>query len=128
MPENSATTDRSLITYRVQDLPGACDKGSATLLIEAAVGLKKGYSDLKVHSLANDPYYRGKKTATITSQNLAGVLPEAARRDQWALDLPDQPNVADGGKHPTDGLTIDTHFEGFTPLNSFDDDKEHLYE
>jgi hypothetical protein len=86
------------------------------------------HSDLKVHSLANDPCYCGKKTATITSRDLAGVLPEAACRDRWAFELPDQLNVSDEDEHPTDGLTIDTHFEGFTPLSSFDDDKEHLYE
>jgi hypothetical protein len=128
MLRNSAATDRSLTTYRVQDLPGTCDRSSATLLIEAAVRLNKGCSDLKVHSLANDPCYRGKKTATITSRDLAGVLPEVARRDRWAFELLDQHSVSDEDGNPTDGLTIDTHFEGFTPLNSYDDEKEHLYE
>ncbi len=110
------------VTYRVQDLPRAVDSDSVTELIEAAVGLNQGCSDLKVHSLATDPYYSNKKTATITSKDLAYVLPEAAQRDRWAFDPPGWL----GGS--ANALTIDTHFLGFTPLNSFDDDSKHHYE
>jgi hypothetical protein len=128
MAKSAASAGRSLITYRVQDLPGASDKECATLLIESAVGLSPGCSDLKVHSLANDPYYSGRKTATITSKDLADVLPEAALRDRWEFDLPEQPSYTDKSEHHTSSLTIDTHFEGITPLNSFDDDDGHQYE
>jgi hypothetical protein len=128
MPENAAPANHPLITYRVQDLPAACDKTGASFLIEAAVGLTKGFSDIVVHSLADDPCYSTSRTATITSRDLRGVLPDAAIRDRWTFDLPYQSHGSNTGKLSAAALTIDTHFEGFTPLDSFTEDSAHQYE
>jgi hypothetical protein len=112
----------------VQELPASCDAKSAGALIEAAVGLNKGCSDIRVHSLANDPCYGGKKTATVTSKDLTCVLPEATQRDNWEFDLPGELVSSHFDSHEAPAIVIDTHFEGFTPLNSFDDSGQHRYE
>jgi hypothetical protein len=128
MSGGAFSSNRLPVTYRVQDLPGATSRDDAIQLLEAAVGLNKRCSDIKVHSLADDPYYSGKKTATITLKDLAYVLPKTAHRNKWVFDLSDHPSGLDGGSLPTGFLTVDTHFEGFTPLNSFEDDSKHQYE
>jgi hypothetical protein len=104
------------------------DKAGATRLIETAVGLNRGCSDIKVHSLAIDPFYSGTKTATITSKDLAGVLPNTVLYDRWTFDLHDKLDGRDEGEPPATALTLDTHFNGFTPLNSPTGDSDHRFE
>jgi hypothetical protein len=123
------------LTFRVAGLPAACDRGTAKVLIEAAACLDPSCSDVKVHSLAASAIYVGEKTATVTSSGLEHALrpPPSADWQHWTLPVPKSLLLAarvsidsepDEDEHT---ISIDTHFEGLTPLSS-DGGAEHKFE
>ncbi len=127
------------LTFRVDGLPSPCNRGTAIALIEAAAHLNPGRSDVKVYSLAARAVGTRETTATITSIDLAQVLqpPPSQASRRWTLALPKPPLLAarvglsSSGEAPDEDdhdISIDTHFEGFTPLCSFDDGARHKLE
>jgi hypothetical protein len=109
-------------------------------MIEAAAGLNASCSDVKVYSLAASAIHPTRETtATITSSDLAQVLkpPPSPQSQRWTLAIPlwalAFASRAATSSHGVLGnsdydISIDTAFEGFTPLNSLDDDMRHRFE
>jgi hypothetical protein len=124
------------LTFRVQGLPADYDRGAAKALVEAAARLNIDSSDVTVHSLAPSASPPREKTATITSKQLALALrPQPSQESQrWKLtisasQLPVAMERSDDAHDQTDlQVSIDTDFEGFTPLHSFEDVADHKLE
>jgi hypothetical protein len=126
---------REIFTFRVEGLPLECDHAKTKALVGAAVGLKASGSDMAVHSLAASALRGGEKTATITSEALARSLQQqpAPKSRRWTFTVPPAflPRAAHSDDTPSQvnrEIFIDTHFDGFTPLHSFDDKVEHRLE
>lgn len=108
--------------YRAQGIPPTITKASIKRLLRSVLACDE--SSLIVHSLADDPRGKPTKVATFTftgsSENLSG------RGRRWTFPiLEDQCPSAEGQSMR---LSIDDHFEGFTPLNSFETSEEHKFE
>lgn len=113
-------------TYRVQDLPGEYSWGSTLELLEATFGFDQGQSDITIHSLAYSSGYSGLKTATISSVVLAQSLKE--QTNQWTFELLNHARTTADGQSRPHVIILDSHFEGLTPLNSFQNQQEHRLE
>ena len=113
-------------TYRVQCLPSYCTWKSAQSLIASAVGSDDGLSSIIVHSLAYSVGYEGEKTATISSDGLSGKL--QGPKNQWSFTLSNQMQDSEDGRPQNREIVIDTHFEGLTPLNCFENQADHRLE
>lgn len=111
-------------TYRVQGIPQHHGWKSAKAFLEDCLGFETGSSDIKLHSLAHSAVYKEEKTATITSTDILPKL--VGEKEEWTFDFPD--NTDDDEQPNTRVVAIDTHFEGFTALNSFENDDDHLLE
>ncbi|KAH0543156.1 hypothetical protein FGG08_002501 [Glutinoglossum americanum] len=110
-------------TYRVRGIPGAfTEDDTRKLLSSAFLVSNSNVEDPKprVHSLGPDPYSFGQdafQVATVTFRKILPILQES--QDEWTLPI-------SGWRSPNGGpevssLTIDSHFRGFTPLNSVED-------
>jgi hypothetical protein len=114
-------------TYRIQGLPPKCTREKVQQFIEAALNPDgRGCFSIRVHSIAQSAIVKNEMTATISSSDLHFVLADATRSPCWKFEIPMQP----AGQFDDESavITVDTLFDGFTALNSFDDAKEHLYE
>jgi hypothetical protein len=121
--------EESTTTYRVQGLPSNCTYEDARNLIGAAVGLGlDDRSSIKVHSLAKSVLAQNETTATISSNRLYTVLPKASSSSRWTFKLPKSLAHTKDTTGGTEEISLDTTFAGFTPLNSFNDENEHLLE
>jgi hypothetical protein len=122
-------TRKGSFTYRVEGLPRQCTFSDAERIIEAAVGLDpQGCCTIRVHSLAKSALVKDEMTATISSDLLDNKMqggPQSFRRTYQVVPLP---AVSPDTGTQTDEIIVDTVFDGYTPLNSFDDPKEHKFE
>ena len=109
-------------TYRVQGLPPDASTHDSEKILSALLDTEGQKIKPTVHSLGLDPYKFGRslpKVATVTFEQTPGVLSEG---HEWSFSV-------DGAASRTKfHITIDTHFLGFTPLNSVKDDREHKTE
>jgi hypothetical protein len=111
----------------------------ARTLVEVAARLNVGCSDIRVHSLAASAVCAREKTATVTSDDLASALqprPSSEVR-RWTLTVAPEmlpaafARIASSDETRVENgidIYVDTHFEGFTTLHSFDDDEQHRFE
>ena len=113
-------------TYRVQCLPAQCTWKSTRSLIASAVGFLDGQYNIVLHSLAYSVGYDGEKTATISSDGLSTKL--QGPRNRWTFTLTDQTHGSEDGRPQNQIIIIDTHFEGLTPLNCFENQEDHRLE
>ena len=107
-------------------LPSDCTSENTASLLEAALGLHEGSSDISVRSLAYSAGYDGEKTATISSIFLSEKL--QGQESQWTFELPGRTNITSGQGPHASSIIIDSHFKGLTPLNSFEKWEEHVLE
>ena len=122
----SSERPANFTTYRVQCLPAHCTWKSTRSLIASAVGIFDGQYNIVVHSLAYSVGYDGEKTATISSDGLSTKL--QGPRDRWTFTLTDQTYDSEDGRPQDQQIIIDTHFEGLTPLNCFENQEDHRLE
>ena len=87
------------------------------ILAHRALNLENGII-VKVCSLADSPYPRQGKVATLEFSNTPSCLHPDAVRDEWYFD-----NIRGcEQEHNADvSLVLDTHFRGLTPLHSEND-------
>lgn len=108
--------------YRAQGIPPTVTKASIKRLLQSVLACDE--SSLIVRSFADDARGKPTKVATFTFTGSAESLSGRGRR--WTFPIPeDQCPSAEGQSMR---LSIDDHFEGFTPLNSFGSSKEHKIE
>lgn len=113
-------------TFRVRGIPHTCKRNETGKIIKVALGLEQEGQDLKVCSLALNPYRQEhEKVATVSFASVPRVLSNSVGKDQWQFPLHgfDYHQVSDEDEEDTPRreaeLVIDTHFKGFTPLRSF---------
>ena len=100
------------------------------------MGLEDEGPGLKVYSLAFNPYRQEQeKVATISFAKVPSHLSNGAGKDEWQFPLPtfESPQVSeeeeeDDTPRRETYIVIDTHFKGFTPLQSFQNASDHKIE
>ena len=110
--------------YRAQGIPSTYSKASTKQLLSSILGCDD--SSLVVHCLADDPRGKPTKIAAFTLAGGSTYLSGRARR--WTFELPKEQQPSGKGQSDRMQISIDDHFEGFTPLNSFESSKEHKLE
>ena len=123
---SSSEVPAKFTTYRVQCLPAHCTWKNTRSLIASAVGFLDGQHNIVLHSLAYSVGYDGEKTATISSDGLSRKLQEP--RNRWTFTWTDQTYGSEDGRPQNQEIIIDTHFEGLTPLNCFENQEDHRLE
>ena len=82
---------------------------------------------MRIRSLAIDGYDLQYKVATVTFQKRPRSL--TSNKSEWRFPIvPEIDSSGDEHISKDDEIIIDTHFHGFTPLNSFEDESLHLME
>jgi hypothetical protein len=140
-PSRAKTSDEPVAlqsykkTFRVRSIPHNCKRSEIEKIIKTSLGLEHEGPDLKVYSVASNPYRNGQeKVATINFERVPSTLSGGVGKDEWRFPLLGSvPQVFDGddGENPphrdTD-VVLDTHFKGFTPLRSFQNAPDHKIE
>jgi hypothetical protein len=83
-------------------------------------------SQVKVHSLALNPYEPRDKVATFILEGSFKHLPSPINR--WKYAIPKDEHSNNYILLRTLEIFIDSNFEGFTPLNLFESSEEHKIE
>jgi hypothetical protein len=116
-------------TYRVQGIPAAYTHSSGKQLLQSALGLEDESSRVEIHSLARSPYEprdNASKVATFTFTGGFKYLPRLGKR--WAFPIPEDEDSNNNVPSRKLQISIDSDFEGFTPLNPFETGEEHKIE
>lgn len=111
--------------YRVRGLPANTTRKVTIVLIKTVLG-EKGLG-MRLRSLARDAYDAQYKVATVTFQK----RPERfePNKSEWRFAVMSEINSSDDERSVEDEeIVFDTHFHGFTTLNSFEDRSLHLME
>lgn len=103
-------------SYRVRGIPRKYNRGSTEELLRLALDLDRTV-ELKVYSLGPSPYEHKEKVATFAFRGESEILSGA--KNEWAIHLHD--TCVDGSME-NKTIIVDSHFEGFTPLNDVGDD------
>ena len=110
-------------TYRVKGIPATFTKEHSRIFLSSILEELNENSELAVHSLGADPYSSERDTfqiATVTFQQVPRYLQHG--KDEWTLPTTNS-------RVPNDtSITVDSHFSGFTPLNSVKDGSGHEIE
>ncbi|KAH0555739.1 hypothetical protein GP486_006316 [Trichoglossum hirsutum] len=107
-------------TYRVQGIPASFNLDDVREFLRSVLERRGEDISLRIHSIGLDPYISGKgapQVATITLSGLPGPFTDG--KDEWTLPAPRSGTL--GGMLAVPSITVDSHFRGFTPLNSVDD-------
>lgn len=116
-------------TYRAQGIPATFDRSSTRELLRRLLQLDDEGLRLTLLSLAPSPYEpkdKASHVATFTFNGISRNLP--ATRKEWTFTLPSDEEANSDRQSRTVKLTIDSHFEGFTPLNAFENGEDHVIE
>jgi hypothetical protein len=111
--------------YRVRGIPATATRKSASTLLKSVLG--ENDLGMSIRSLAIDAYAPRYSVATVTFKKRPKVL--ALNKSEWRFPTSSQIHSSDDEQVPrNDEIIIDTHFHGFTVLNSFQDRTFHLME
>lgn len=92
-------------TFRLRGIPETRDKGHVENLLRQALRPVDG--DIRIHSLARDPFNHRESIATLSFSEVPALLASASGKTEWPLETE---------------LFLDTHFHGMTPLHCANDD------
>jgi hypothetical protein len=104
-------------TYRVKGIPATFTKEDSRIFLTSILEELNENSELTVHSLGADPYSSERnifQIATVTFQQVPRCLQDG--KDQWTL--PTTNSRVPNDTTVVSSITVDSHFSGFTPLNS----------
>lgn len=110
-------------TYRVWGLPAGISFEDSELMLKKVLDLSAN-NQPKVHSLGLDPYASGRDVdlvATVTFLHTPRVLHDG---NSWRITK----SISHRFENLQLSLSIDTHFRGWTPLNTIKDDEDHKIE
>ncbi|KAL9111951.1 MAG: hypothetical protein Q9187_007849, partial [Circinaria calcarea] len=105
--------------YRAQGIPLEYSKDSVKWLLHLILACEE--DSLVIHSLADDP--RGKPTKVAAFTLIGGSEHLSGRGRRWTFPVPKEECPSRNTQSPL--VSIDDHFEGFTPMNSFKTSEEH---
>jgi hypothetical protein len=114
-------------TYRVQGIPATYNKEESRILLASILEGDNENPEPTVHSLGADPSStEGNRfqIATVTFKQ----DPKGLQDNKGEWPLPTTRSRALNDKERVSSITVDSHFLGFTPLNSFEDDSNHKIE
>ena len=120
-PNPVATWDK---TFRVTRIPKEFDSQRLSSAVEEFFKVKN-ISGFKIHSLASDAYDETEDpcaASTISFRTRPTQLQPTAT--EWEVDLP----CTKIGQPRHVRVLFDTHFDGFTPLSSIENDHTHMIE
>lgn len=114
-------------TYRANGIPATFTKVDSRIFLSSILEELNENPELTVHSLGADPYSSERnpfQIATVTFQQVPRCLQDG--KDQWTLPttnarVPNDTTVLSS-------ILIDSHFLGFTPLNSVNHGSDHEIE
>lgn len=107
---------QAVLAYRLQGIPNEYDRNGVRDIVCRLLNL-----DLRkvvVRSLAQYPLKDDEKVATLSFLEIPDILEDRQKAAQWMFDISD----TDRG-FPSIILTLDTHFQGFTPLPGSEDEE-----
>ncbi|KAK7749566.1 hypothetical protein SLS53_000142 [Cytospora paraplurivora] len=108
------------LVFRLRKCPNDVDSSTLTRLLSDALG-DVAVEEINIQSLARDyGICNTTKTATLMFRKLPRLVTEQPKQTQWAISLDHL--RGDTNKSPED-LVLDTHFQGFTPLNDVEPEK-----
>ena len=111
--------------YRVRGIPANAKAKTASMLLKSVLGEKN--LGMRIRSLAPDAYAPQHNVATVTFQKRPKLL--TPNKSDWRFLISPEINSSDEEQVARDDeIIIDTHFHGFTALNSFEDKAFHLME
>jgi len=113
LPSTTQKARDKTITYRLQGIPKNQDEHGVEALVKKALKLESDI-DVKVCSLARSPYPQDGKIATLNFSKTPNCLSDEG---EWKFSL----RQKEGENHTEVTLIVDTHFRGFTPLQSDSD-------
>lgn len=106
--------------FRLRKCPDTVDAPTVTRLLSDALG-DVALEDINIQSLATDyGICTTTKTATLMFRKLPRLVTEQPEKTQWRISVAH--SQGDASICPED-LVLDTHFQGFTPLNDVEPDK-----
>jgi hypothetical protein len=114
-------------TYRVQGIPAAYTKEDSRILLTSILEGDNENPEPTIHSLGAGPSSsegNGFQVATVTFKQDPQVF--QADKSEWLLPITRSRRRND--RAITSPITVDSHFLGFTPLNSFGDESSHKIE
>jgi len=114
-------------TYRVQGIPAAYTKEESRILLSSILEGDGENPEPIVHSLGIDPSSSAGKrfqTATVTFKQDPKIFHD--KKDDWVFPITRSRPLHYGATSYS--LKFDSHFLGFTPLNSFENDTAHKIE
>ncbi|KAI9776530.1 MAG: hypothetical protein M1839_009511 [Geoglossum umbratile] len=113
-------------TYRVRGIPSHSSAKSAKELLESILGADGRQSRPSIKSFAPDPsrpLSLATKVATVNFEKVPDILRD--KRREWVFTVPVDESIDDGMQPRQVKVIIDSHFEGFTPLNALRSVKDH---
>ena|SRR5436190_14497335 len=116
-------------TFRVMGIPAAFTYEDSKRLLRSVLEGHNEITKLIVHSLAPDPHSSGRgsgrfQIATVAFEQVPNCL--SGNGNQWTLPVP-RPRILTDKTFPS-SITVDSHFSGFTPLNTVDDGLDYRVE
>ena len=124
---NNNTVIASHKTYRVQGIPAAYTKEDSRILLSSILEGNGENPEPIIHSLGMDPSSSAGnrfQTATVTFKRDLKIFQD--KKDDWVFPIPRSRSLHYGAT--SSSLKFDSHFLGFTPLNSFENDSAHKIE
>lgn len=115
----SSQNDR---TYRVWGLPAGVSIEDSELILRDILNLDA--TEPKVHSLGLNPYVFGRDVDVVATVTFSQTPYALLDGNSWQITKSTTYQNVDMRL----SLTIDTHFKGWTPLNTIKDDEAHKIE
>lgn len=107
--------------FRLSGCPGLADEAYLKDVLSRALGDDVAQNDIRIQSLARSHFLdTTSKTATLMFRRIPAFIQQRPNQTTWRIS----PNPAQDQEHSHQAFILDTHFEGFTPLNDLEDDAE----
>ena len=114
-------------TYRVQGIPATYTKEDSRILLTSILQRDNDNPEPIIHSLGIDPSSSVDnrfQTATVAFKQDPRIFQD--KKGDWLLPVPRSRSLHN--QVPISSIKVDSHFLGFTPLNSFENESTHTIE
>lgn len=109
--------------FRLRGCPSDLDKGPLEDLLSSIFG-DVAQSEIHVQSLAQGHGLEiTSRTATLMFSRIPAYVLDRQDQTSWRLEV-DSVRGFQNRQRSCEALSLDTHFEGFTPLNDVEEDAE----
>lgn len=123
-PDSNIRPHEPYHPYRVRGIPANAKNSTLRKLLKDI--LHEDNLVVRIRSLAVDAYNPQYKVATVVFPERPKCL--VSNKSSWSFLIVPEMNSEDEDIARDEEIVIDTHFHGFTALNSFEDTAYHLIE